>query len=363
MTDLERYTIARWAYSVGKPIMSDAEYTLLHNAMEGTELHKQAWSSDPCPVALLRKHGYSDMILDVVITDKTESIPSLNTLYELRAVYGTLNTPVTVSYKHDGWNLQASYYNGDLVHIQTRGRVSEAMQANHLSGMIPNKIDMQGKVTVIMEATASDSAFEFTKKQYNCVSQRGCVSTLLAHREHSNLISLHAFKVRGPEQVNDFKVLRSWGFEVPMNTVVSSYDDLLGAIKTFSDNDASYEFPTDGIVVAGEITRAVRIYTWEEPIHKSFVTGYKEEYGPHNISVGLEIFPIKLRNSTQSNLPATNLSRIINMNLQKGAPVAFRVVASAISDLDEVSTGLLHKTYEGRWEEFREMVKGDEALK
>jgi hypothetical protein len=222
---------------------------------------------------------------------------------------------------------------------------------------------MTGKVTVIMEATANNEAFEIAKRQYGCVSQRGCVSTLLAHKEVTKLLSLHAFKIRCSEQVDDFRLLREWGFEVPMNTVVYNYDELMGAIQSFSDYKREYPFPTDGVVVAGEITRAIRLFAWEEPIYKSFVTGYKEEFGPHYISVGLEIYPIQLSNATQSNLPATNLSRVIRMNLQKGAPVAFRVVSSAIADLDERSTDLLHKTFHGRWEEYREIIKGEEALK
>jgi hypothetical protein len=329
----------------------------------GHELTKLDWSSDPCPVELLRKYGLGDLIQAVVITDKTESIPSLNSLFEVKSTFSSLNDTVTLSYKHDGWNIQASYYNGGLVHIQTRGRVSDAMSVNHLSSMIPDTIDMAGKVTVIMEATANDEAFEEAKRRYGCVSQRGCVSTLLAHKESTHLLSLHAFKVRCSESVDDFMLLRKWGFNTPMYTKVSNYSDLMDAIESFSSFKQSYGYPTDGLVVAGEITRAIRVYAWEEPIYKSFVTGYKEEYGPHYISVGLEIFPIKLANSTQSNLPATNLSRIIKMNLRKGAPVAFRVVSSAIADLDETSTILLHKTYDGRWDEFREMVEEEEVLK
>jgi hypothetical protein len=345
--------------------MSDAEYTVLHEAMvsEGHVITEQSWSSDPCPAEILNKCGLESLIREVVITDKTESIPSLNSLHEIQETFCNLNSPVTVSYKHDGWNIQASYYNGSLIHIQTRGRVSDAMPMNHLSEMIPNKIEIKGKATVIMETTANDSAFAEAQRLYGCVSQRGCVSTLLAHKESTRLLSLHAFKVRCSERVDDFRLLREWGFDVPMNTTVSDYSDLMRAIRSFSDYKPEYRFPTDGLVVAGDITRAIRIYAWEEPVYRSFVTGYKEEFGPQYISVGLEIYPIKLANSTQVNLPATNLSRIIKMNLQKGAPVAFKVVASAIADLDEYSTYLLHKTYEGRWEEFRDSVKKEEVLK
>ena len=58
MTDIVKYIIARWAYSVGQPIMSDAEYTILDRSMKArfpkNPYCQRSWSSDPCPVAMLK---------------------------------------------------------------------------------------------------------------------------------------------------------------------------------------------------------------------------------------------------------------------------------------------------------------------
>lgn len=106
-----------------------------------------------------------------------------------------------------------------------------------------------------------------------------------------------------------------------------------------------------------------RIEAWEEPIYRSFVTGYDETYGPHAIAVQCKIYPIKLPNSVQRQLPATNLSRIINLNLRPGYPVAFRIASSSIADIDEESTRLVQKEYAGREDMYRHMVQMNEAMK
>ncbi|MDR1523296.1 MAG: hypothetical protein LBS29_05030 [Endomicrobium sp.] len=368
MTDFELYVLARWCYSVGLPLISDSEYTLLHDRIKrefpDNEYVKQSWSSDYCPVSLLRKYNLQQYIYPVVVTDKTESIESLNSLYAVKNEYSDLSTEVTLSYKHDGWNIQASYYNGQLIHVQTRGRTNDAIVIDNFDGMIPRIVPMEGKVTVIMEATVTEKVFQEISKIFGNVSQRGCVATLLANKQYTQALSLHAFKIRANSSVgDDFNVLRRWGFETPMHTKVSSYIDLMQAIEAFSNYKKDYIYPTDGLVVDGVYTKAIRILAWEEPIYKSYVVGYKEEFGPHSCSIAVKIYPIKLQNSTQYVIPATNLARIIGMNLQIGAPIAFRIAASAIADLDESSTILLHKTYAGKWEQLRQEVEGEEALK
>lgn len=196
-------------------------------------------------------------------------------------------------------------------------------------------------------------------------SQRGAVSTAIANGgqclEH---VALIAHGVRVEEPVEDvFALLKSWGFQVPMYGVVTDYDSLLRQIRAFSDYKESYGYPTDGLVVAGQSVRAIRIGAWEEPVYQSYVTGYTETYGPHSIAIQCTIYPIQLPNSVQRQVPATNLRRIINLNLQPGAPIAFRIASSAIADIDENSTLLLQRTWEGRFAEFRSRIEINEMLK
>ena len=92
MSDLDKYILARWCYSIGKPIISDAEYNQLHRTIStlypDNPYVNRSWSSDPCPKDLLIANGMSQYIFDVVLTDKTVSIPSLNSYLELENVLG-----------------------------------------------------------------------------------------------------------------------------------------------------------------------------------------------------------------------------------------------------------------------------------
>ena len=369
MTDIVKYIIARWAYSVCQPIMSDAEYTILDRSMKArfpkNPYCQRSWSSDPCPVAMLKEYGYPQLIQAVVLSDKTESIPSLNSLIEVRTMYESMHEPHSVSFKIDGWNIQASYYNGELVNVQTRGRSSDAMNAEAIAPRLPKTIPEMGRVLVVMECSIPDSEFMWFKENFGSTSQRGAVSTALANPEKClSHVAIHAHGVRCSSAVNDkFALLKSWGFEVPMYAWVHNFQELMDQVKAFSDFKEAYGIPTDGLVVKGEATNALRIEAWEEPIYRSFVTGYDETYGPHAIAVQCKIYPIKLPNSVQRQLPATNLSRIINLNLRPGYPVAFRIASSSIADIDEESTRLVQKEYAGREDMYRHMVQMNEAMK
>ena len=368
MTNLNKFIIARWMYSIGEPIMSDAEYTLLLNTIQKTDpdnpyVHR-SWSSDPCPVELLKEYGMEDAIRNIVLSDKTESIPSINDWGSLEAMYKDLDEEATLSYKHDGWNVQASYYNGELVQFQTRGRSNDAMSVEILKHRVPKKIPALGRRTVCMEATVSNENYKIVKAELNNRSQRGSVSSCLARSDYAKYIDLHAFSIIGDEQMlNPFPTLQEWGFQTVRWWIVHNYNELVEGIQNASRLVESYGSPTDGLVIRSSLTRAIRVAAWEEPIYHSYVTGYDETYGMHRVGVKAKIKPIAMRNSTQRLVSCTNYQRIIDNNLQIGYPIAFRLSSMAIADLDEESTRLLQEEWEGRLEEYRALVDRNEEAK
>lgn len=99
MSDLEKFIVSRWMYSIGEPIISDSEYTLLLAAIRSkypdNEYVHRSWSSDPCPVDLLKKYGYDWAVKDIILSDKTESIPSINDIATLHSLYCNLNEEST----------------------------------------------------------------------------------------------------------------------------------------------------------------------------------------------------------------------------------------------------------------------------
>ena len=122
---------------------------------------------------MLKKYGYDWAVKDIILSDKTESIPSINDIATLHSLYRNLNEESTLSYKHDGWNIQSAYYNGELVNIQTRGRASDAISAEALIEKVPKKISKMGMVKIAAEATVSDYNYRIVKGALNSRSQRG----------------------------------------------------------------------------------------------------------------------------------------------------------------------------------------------
>jgi len=368
MNDLERFIVSRWMYSIGEPIISDEEYQLLYETVAAcypdNEYLTRTWSDDPCPVELLKRFGYAGAVKDIILTDKSESIPSIGDWSIVEAVYRDIHEDMTLSMKHDGWNIQAAYYNTELVNIQTRGRSHDAISAKVLESKIPKTISWPGKYTVAMEATVSNENYKRLKSELGAKSQRGAVSSCLARGEYTELIDLHAFSVMGEKQIfNPFPVLKQWGFNTPAWMLVKDYDSLLQGMNEFNELYKRYPSPTDGLVVKGTFARAIRLLSWEEPLHYSFVEGYEESFGMYRIGVKVKIFPVKMRNSTQSLVSVTNYQRVIDNNLRPGYPVAFRLASMSIADLDEDATRLLQEKWKGHYDEFASTIRRNEQIK
>lgn len=368
LSDRDKYIVARWAYSVGSPVMSDNEYNILVEVMKtkyGEDSYvNRSWSSDPCPTELLKQIGRGDLIQKVILSDKTESIPSLNTELDFVTELSHVSGRGTVSMKHDGWNIQVNYYNGRVVNIQTRGRSSDAIDVSKLQERVPPQIPIDTSCKVVLELTVSKKNYIDCARMFNNVSERSAVSTILARPGYYHLLDMHAFDIHGVNLNGKckFEVLSELGFETPMYVEVDTFDDVRQAVIYLSEQEPTYESPTDGAVYDGEIRRAIRLYAWEEPIYKSFVTDYLEKYGPYRISPSVIIYPILRKGSTQRQVSMTNWQRIIDYNLQPGAPLAFRIASSATADFDEEMTRLLQTQWEGRWGEFQDQIKRNEEM-
>lgn len=368
LSDLDKFILARWCYSVGEPIISDAEYTVLLNyinsAYPDNEYVQRSWSSDPCPTELLYKINRPDLIAKIILSDKTESIPSLNTNLELQEELQSFIGHGTMSMKHDGWNIQSNYYNGKLVSIKTRGRASDAIDVDPIRKLVPETIPAMGSIKIVQEATVSKTNFPFCASTFGNVSERAAVSSILARPEYTHLLSVHAFDIHGYlDNRCKFEVLKEWGFDIPNYYEVHNYDDILNALRLLSEEQPSYLWPTDGAVFDGNKRRAIRLLAWEEPIYYSYVTDYLEQYNMYRISPSVLIYPVLRGGTTQRRINITNWQRILDYNLAVNSPIAFRIASSAVADFDEETTRLLQKQWEGKYEEFCERVRVDEEVK
>lgn len=357
-----RFIISRWAYSVGKSLIPDAEYNLLLEYMQQNypddPYTTRSWSSDPCPTDLLVSCGLESLIAPVVLADKTESIPSLNSSVEYMSELSNVNEPATLSMKHDGWNIQVNYYNGSLVTIHTRGRYTDSVDVSALRPYVPKTIPFTGKCKVVCELTVSKANFEYCRTQFDSKLPRSAVPTILARKELYHLLDIHAFAIHGYQHnIQDkFDILREWGFQTPEFIKVQTFEDVNNALAVLSSHKDAYASPTDGAVYAGSKVRAIRLQAWEEPVYKSYVTGYHEQFSAYRISPSVLIKPIVREGVTQTRISLTNWARIIQYNLQPGAPIAFRCASDAIADFDEDATRVLHETWEGAWDAYKQKI-------
>lgn len=370
LCERDRFIVSRWCYSIGSPVIEDAEYNLLREYMETNypddEYTQRSWSSDPCPVELLKKLGMENTIKKVMLADKTESIPSLNSYNDVNAALSNFCGSGTASMKHDGWNMQANYYNGKLLTVNSRGRTRDSVDTSVLMQLIPSTIPATGPIKIVFEATVSNQNFPFCVSMFGNVSQRSAVSSLLARPEYTYRISAHAFDVHGyqiPSGQTKFDVLHDWGFETPEWRHVYSYVDIIAALEELGNMKDLYSYPTDGMVVDGIARYALRIGAWEEPIYKSYITGYHEQFNLYRISPSLKIYPIMRKGGAQQRINITNWQRIFDYKLEPGSPVAFRLSSSVIADFDAATTALLQKQWAGKYDEFAERVRADEEVK
>lgn len=372
----DRYIISRWMYSIGKPIMSDGEYNSLHRYLKSQnklpEYTERSWSSDPCPKELLTAYGLEDAIYEVKLLDKTESIESFTTKEEIDLFYTGMNNAHVVSFKEDGFNIQATYYNNKPLKVHTRGRSTDAMDVSQLVDILPQNISLSGEVKIVGELTLTHNNFEELKKLFpekKLTSQRAAVRTAIANKNAIHLLTFSAFDiiVEGEElhATKIYYLLNEWNFLTPEYRIVNSIEELYEAITIMSERVKSYPKPTDGLVVRADLSkvmRAIRVGYWREDVIYSYITGYDESFGPSRLGLKLKIRPIKLSNSTQSKVNVTNYAIVKENKLYPGTPIAFSLVSSAIADIDLRTTKLLQEQWKNHYDVYCDKIDCEEKF-
>lgn len=365
MTLFERYVIARWCYAIGEFYIDDIEYRTLHERMQkdfpDNEYVKRSWSDDPCPTELLKKYNLMEYYREIKFAYESESIPSLNSLDEVKAVFGNLNEESRLSFKYDGFNIKVSYYNGDIVSAETRGRTGNSLNAATVKDVAAKHIPKLGQVKITCECVIPNSKWKLFQLEYDNVSQRSSVSTCLANglSEYLECIGFTIQSDREEFDKNSYTAIRECGFKTPMCITVNSYDSLLKGIEIMGKRLERLDYPTDGLVIENSKGQyAIRIGAWQETVLKSYVTGYSETIGKHTHPMQLEVAPVKSKEGhTYSTVSCTNLQYILDSNLQVGSPVAFDLRSMTTPVLNVTETDYLHEKWKDNWDEYRRTVE------
>lgn len=364
LSSRDKYIIARWMYSIGEDYISDMEYRYLEDKVReenpDDEYLSRSWSDDPCPILLLRENGLESAIRDIEFIHKSESIPPIYVENEYRKYYAALNEDTRVSFKIDGWNTQVNYYNGHVVSANTRGRGGNFLNAEVVKCLVPAQIPIMGRVKVTGETSIPKSKWKAYAALTGNTSQRNSVSTAMA-RGDVEYLSFLAFSIQvESENVEGdiYDKLVSLGFKTPMCMHVTNFSGLDKAIRLMGMRNKGYDYLTDGIVAENSSgQKALRVYEWEEKSVESYVVGYVENRGSYGISMVAEIYPVTRDGITRSRVNVTNIKYIVENDLEVGSPIAFDIRSAANAVLNVERTKELQRKWEGRYEEYQEVVK------
>lgn len=371
------FILSRWSYAIGQPIINDDVYNKLYKSIKSmdklSEYINRAWSSDPCPSTLLRKYGLDSMIDEVVILDKTLSMPTIDNERELENEFSKMRVPHYVSLKRDGWNSIVDYYNGVKIQQRTRGRATKSVNIEDADNLAPNTINKKGKVRVIGELTLNKREFNELKKRTgrnDLKGERTSVTTAIATKNF-DLLNYTCFSVEG-ENIGSsveeqYKFLLDNKFKVVPQKLVRTYSELIDTIEYMSNESKNDNNVSDGIVVRNSYTNecvAVRIKAWKEPIYESYVTGISFNENGHYISIVIQIYPV-LRNdgSTQREINITNIKRVEDYDLRQGSPIAFKLRSASNADFEPITTKALQTKYYKNYSEQNKIVEIEEVQK
>ena len=369
----ERFILARYLYGLGLEEeygLTDTWYNALKKVIEEEgllpEYINRTWSDDPCPIQLLKKYRMNDLITELVLTDKTQSIPSLTSEYEIYQALGGSNfKPGRMSRKFDGWNMQSSYIEtGEHAIDMSRGRSGSPIVVNDFHKLVPSKLPIDYKETVVMEAILTKRDFEILKSRHpklDLTSPRASVRTALAHPEDIELLTCIAHGIKSTDNPDEtIRCLTEWGFKQPTYLPVNSYEDIAKNMEILAQEDIQSDEPTDGVVywsADGGLRYAFRVGHWEEGIYASFVEGILESPGCQVISPSIQIHPIQIGDIKQRQVNITNWARICSNRLYlPNAPIAFRYKSGANADFEEGVTARLHSYYHNKFSLYKAQV-------
>ena len=367
MTLKHKYIIARWAYSQGKPTMSDQEYNMLESLLKTSYVNDEelqqyfnrTWSDDPKPIELLKHYNISEFLdeedgEDIAMYAKGESITSLTNIAELEQLANKFKTQLCIlTPKINGWNARFEFIDGELQNIKSRSRENNnAMDLNSYKGPFKGLYDLT-KVkeekftgTVFGELHLTLDNFTAMKQILPSKSLKSPVASVVtAIKSAPNFLTVEFFNIvesgkTFQNKLEKYKRIQELGLPHPKQEFAPGVI-LMQRAKEFKRDD--YKYLTDGIVVDfpdGTI-RAIRLFDYAATLYQSTVIGLEESFNGTNIGIKLLIEPVVTREgSTQRKIDIDNLARIQTYGITEGATVVFEKVSDTVEKIHPMTIEL-----------------------
>lgn len=266
-------------YNHGKETMSNLEYDILYDEL----LQMERESKVVLPDSPTQKAGYKavDSLpkalheVPALSLDKTKDISAFREAFAKRP--GMETGDAVVMWKMDGSTVIATYDDGKLTRLATRGNGAEGSDITHNAGHIeglPRRIGYKGHLVVRGEAVMSYQEFERINEALpsgaepykNPRNLANASIMLLDSRELAQReIWFHAFKLvsagaelKGMRMSSSFAWLKSLGFHVVEHELArtdvpeTENGSIENVMAGFSARAGKYQFPVDGLVVASD---------------------------------------------------------------------------------------------------------------
>ncbi|MBE5905278.1 MAG: NAD-dependent DNA ligase LigA [Lachnospiraceae bacterium] len=255
--------------------------------------------------------------------------------------------PVFLSWKLDGLTLVATYDQGKLTKVLTRGNGSVGTNITYLAGAIydlPLKIAYQGHLVVRGEATISYTDFEeqnamMEEEEDRYANPRNLASGTLSlddpakvkeRKVHFNAFTLvHVDEPMVPWGER-MEFLKKQGF-VTVEYIKTSATELPQAVQQFTDKveQGEMDIPVDGLVICYEdteyaasgsvtghhATRAGYAFKWEDTVAESTLSYVEWSCARSTISPVAVFEPVELEGTTVSRASLCNISEMKRLGI------------------------------------------------
>lgn len=363
----EKYIMARWMYLMGEPYLSDPEYDKVERQFKilypDSPYSNQPWSFDECPVELLKKYGREDLICNLTMGYAAESIYSINNEPEFEATFRNLDKKSRLSFKIDGWNTRVSYYNGNIVKVESRGRQGNNLSMNNIYKLFPKSLPYKGRAAVTGELSIPNSRWMEFKELTGNADQRASVRTALARGmiDYLAFCSFNIFIENTPYEGDQYELLNNIGFTTPKFIWVSNMQELRRGMWYMSYLNPVYDLLTDGLVLENDSQQlAIRLGAWEEKVFRSYVTGYEEKQGMYGTFLNVTCYPITVGGKTFGRVSMNNIASIIDSNLRVGYPIAFNKRSEANVVIDATKTVELQRSWADKLSEYQLKIEQEQ---
>lgn len=353
-TIIETLQKASDAYYNGKEIMSNFEYDKLYDEL--VELETTAGFALPTSPTQNAGININENAVKITHEFPTLSLAKTKDINVFPKTFAVRDNKAVVMWKEDGGTLVASYDNGQLTSLATRGNglVGEDIthNAKYIHGL-PLSVPFLDHFVVRGEALMSYDEFrrindnlpENEEPYKNARNLANSTVSLSPEKEmeHRN-IWFHAFKLLAPNTVSipdtfekQMQFLQQQGFETTEYTVCHA-NEVIDIIEDFSCRTQHYAFPVDGLVVAANDV----VYAESQPgtghnPHK--LVGFALKWADETVETVLRdiewspsrtgllnpvaIFdPVELEGTTVSRASVHNVSTIRNLQLRIGDTIA-----------------------------------------